>query len=213
MMENQARDTRVYSPYTLPQPSGLLAVKEYLLTDVEEDRLLLLRWVRELEYFVDSLTYEIIMLDSVGAELGRKVVTHVAADIPFAEVGEVFALKRGIPVAVDCMSVRIRVTEVKSGAYVYRVVGEAVCMDYVSQEPWKLDSKAGKKEKLTDRNPLLVRSKRTEKVSFLWPAAVLAVLILVGSFILPPLAKRIAERLHEKETQNTPTVSAIVQIL
>ncbi|MBR5124924.1 MAG: hypothetical protein IKU90_07300 [Clostridia bacterium] len=213
MMENQTRDTRVYSPYTLPQPSGLLAVKEYLLTDMEEGRFLLLRWVRELEFPVDTLTYEIVMLDSVGAELGRKTVTHVASDIPAAEVGEAFALKRGIPVEMNCMSVRIRVTEVKSGAYVYRVVGEAVHVDYIPQEPWKLDPKAGKKEKLTDRNPLRVRSKRTEKVSFLWPAALLAVLILVGSLVLPPLVKQIAQQIREKAPQSTPTVSAIVQIL
>lgn len=200
MTENQAGDTRVYSPYTLPQPSGLLSVREYLLTDMEE-RILLLRWVKEMEFPVDSMSYEITMLDAVGAELGRRTVTHTASDIPVIEPGVVFTLKRGIPVDEGCMNVRIRVTEVRSGAYVYRVSGHTVTADYISEEPWRYDPKAGSGERLTDRNPLFVRSKRTKKVHFLWPAAFLAALLIIVSIILPVMAKMIAEQLAQRSSE------------
>ena len=187
MIENQTGDMTVYSPYTLPQPAGLLAVREYLLTDVEGERLLILRWVRETEVPVDAMTYEIVMLDAVGAELGRRTATHLAADIPPAEIGAVFTLKRGIPVDEGCRNIRIRITEVRSGSYVYRTSGSTVVTDYIPEEPWSYDPNAGNREKLTDRIPLRVRSKRMGRVHHLWPVALLIALLLAAVITLPAL--------------------------
>ena len=188
MIENQIRDTTVYSPYTHPQPAGLLSVQEYLLTDVDGVRVLLLRWIKEIGFPIDSMTYEVVTLDAVGAELGRHTVSHVASDIPSAEIGQSFTLNRGIPVEGGCMHIRVRITEVKSGAYVYRVSGTTVTADYIPEEPWTYDPKAGDGEKITDESTLRVRSKRTGKVHLLGVAAFLAVLLIAASIILPYIA-------------------------
>ncbi len=213
MIENQTKDTTVYSPYTLPQPAGLLSVQEYLLTDVDGERVLLLRWVKEFEFPIDSMTYEVVMLDAVGTELGRRTATHLMSDIPPAEAGSVFTLNRGISVDGGCMHVRVRVTEVKSGSYVYRVSGNTVSTDYVSEEPWTYDPKAGDDAKLTDQSPLCVRSKRTKKVHTLWPAAFLAALLIAASIILPYITERLAESSPDETAQICRPAAQTDQIL
>ena len=190
MTEPQTTDKTVYSPYTLPQPAGLVSVKEYLLTDMGKERVLLLRWVKEMEFPIDALTCEITMQDAVGAELGKRAVTYHATDLPPVEAGQIFTPIAGIPVDSGCMHVRVRVTELKSGSYVYRTAGTAVTTDYIPEEPWSYDPKAGARDGLTDQNTLRVRSKRAGKVRFLWPAALITALLLAVSIILPYFSDR-----------------------
>ena len=47
MPEQNSKNMAVHSLYAHPQPAGLCALREYLLTDLEEGRVLLLRWVKE----------------------------------------------------------------------------------------------------------------------------------------------------------------------
>ncbi len=185
MSEMRTKDTAVHSLYAYPQPAGLCAVREYLLTDMEESRVLLLRWVKEGDFSIDSLTFEVTMLDAVGGELGRLTVTQKDTDIPPAEVGHVFTPERGIPVDGGCMDVRIRVLEVRSNSYIYRVENGTVTTDYEAEEPWRYDPQAGQDEGLTEANGMRVRSKRAGKVRHLWPVALLIV-ILLGYIILHP---------------------------
>lgn len=187
MTQLPINDKTVYSPYTPPQPADLISVKEYLLTDTDGGRVLLLRWLKEMDHPIDTVTCEITMLDAVGTELGRRTAAYSSADIPPVPRGQIFTPTAGIPVDSGCMHIRVRVTEVRSGSYAYRTAGSTVITDYIPEEPWRYDSGAGEREKLTDRNTLRVRPKRAGKVRFLWPAALLTALLLAASIILPYL--------------------------
>lgn len=180
-------DTTVHSLYALSQPGGLLSLREYLLTDVGGERVLLLRWVKEADVSIDSMIFEVIMMDAVGSELGRRTVTYEVSDIPPAEKGHLFAPERGIPVDSGCMEVRVNLIEVRSGSYVYRMGANTVTVDYLPEEPWVYDPRAGEQEKLTDSRGLRVRSKRRGKVHFLWLAALLTVLLILFSILSPYL--------------------------
>ncbi len=186
-METHIKDTAVRSLYAHPQPAGLCAVREYLLTQTDDTRILLLRWVKEGDFAVDTMTFEVTMLDAIGGELGRKTVTWREGDIPAAEAGQIFTPERGIPVDGSCMDVRVRLLEVTSGAYVYRVENNTVTVDYIPEEPWRYDAHGGEKQDLTEEHPLRVRSKRAGKVRHLWPIALLAVLFLAYTVIRPYL--------------------------
>lgn len=187
MSEYQTKDTAVRGLYAHPQPAGLCAVREYLLADMEEGRILLLRWVKETEYPIDEMTFEVTMLDAVGGELGTVTVTHRGDDIPSVETGHVFTPERGIPVDGGCTDVRVRLSEVRSDSYVYRIENGAVTVDYEAPESWRYAPRAGEREGLTDAAPLRVRSKRAGKVRFLWPAALLAVILLIYAVVRPYL--------------------------
>jgi hypothetical protein len=176
--------TAVHSLYAYPQPTGLCALREYLLTDSEEGRILLLRWVKEGDFGIDSMTFEVTMLDSMGNELGRVTVTQKDGDIPPVEAGHVFTPDRGVPVDGGCVDIRVKLLEVRSGSYVYRVENGTVIIDYDAPEPWRYDPRAGEKERLTEEKPLRVRSKRAGKVRFLWPVALLTVFALVYILII-----------------------------
>lgn len=184
-MNDRIRNTAVHSLYTRPQPAGLCTLREYLLTDLEEGRVLLLRWVKEGDFPIDSMTFEITMLDAVGGELGRLTVTQKDGDIQPVEVGHSFSPDRGIAVDGGCMDIRMQLLEVRSGSYVYSVSGQTVTPDYDPPEPWHYDPHAGEKEHLTEEKGMRVRSKRAGKVRFLWPAALLTVLFLLYILIRP----------------------------
>lgn len=169
----------IHSLYAHPQPAGLCALREYLLTDTEEGRLLLTRWVKEADFPVDAMTFDITMLDAVGCEMGRTTVVLRDSDIPQVEMGHIFTPELGIPVADGCMDIRIRLREITSGAYVYRVAGNTVTTDYRPAEPWRYDPHAGEAEKLTEAKGVRVRSKSSGKVRHLWPVALLTLLLLI----------------------------------
>lgn len=188
MLTEKIKSTAVRELYALPQPAGLVAVREYLLTEVDGCRVLILRWIKEAEFAIDSMTFEVTMLDAVGGELGRVTVTHLASDIPPAETGHILTPDRGISVDGGCMDIRVRLTEVRSGSYIYRPEGAGVTVDYTAEEPWRYDAHAGEHEGLTDSHPLRVRSKRSGKVRFLWPVALLTVLLIAGFVLYPYLS-------------------------
>ena len=183
MYDITSKGGAIHSLYAHPQPAGLCALREYLLVDqpthTHGGRLLLLRWVKECDFPVDSMTLEVTMLDAIGSELGKVPVTLRDSDIPPVETGHIFTPDLGIPVDGSCADIRIRLTEVTSGAYVYRVEGLTVTLDYAPEEPWRYDPHAGEKEKLTEERCVRVRSKRSGKVRHLWPLALLTALLLI----------------------------------
>ena len=60
MIDDRTKQTAVHSLYAYPQPAGLCAVREYLLTDLENQRILLLRWVKEGDFALDAMTFGIM---------------------------------------------------------------------------------------------------------------------------------------------------------
>ena len=190
----------IHSLYPHSQPAGLCSLREYLLVerleerlaDTESSRLLLLRFVKEGDFPIDSMTFDITMLDATGCEVGTTTVILRDSDIPPVEAGHSFTPDRGIPVEGGCTAIRIRMREVTSGAYVYRVEGGTVTVDYIPPEPWRYDPHAGESEGLTEEKPLRVRSKQSGKVRHLWPVALLTALLLIY-FIARPFWKALAD--------------------
>lgn len=179
----------IHSLYPHAQPAGLCALREYLLVervaDTETVRLLFLRFLKECDFTVDSMTFTVTMLDAMGNELGTIPVTLWDSDIPPADMGQIFTPDVGIPVEGGCVDIRFSLTEVTSGDYLYRVEGTSVTTEYRPEEPWCYDPHAGESEKLTAKKSLRVRSKRSGKVRHLWPIALLSALLLVY-FIAKP---------------------------
>ena len=185
MTETVIQGAAIHSLYAHPQPAGLCALREYLLTNTDEGKLLLLRFVKEGDFTVDSMTFEITMLDAMGGELGKLPVTLRDSEIPPAETGHVFTPDVGIPVDGSCADIRLRLITVTSGDYTYRVEGGTVTTDYTPAEPWRYDPRAGEAEKLTEEKGVRVRSKASGKVRHLWPIALLTALILLGIIAAP----------------------------
>lgn len=185
MTETVIQGAAIHSLYAHPQPAGLCALREYLLTNTDEGKLLLLRFVKEGDFTVDSMTFEITMLDAMGGELGKLPVTLRDSEIPPVETGHVFTPDVGIPVDGSCADIRLRLITVTSGDYTYRVEGGTVTTDYTPAEPWHYDPRAGEAEKLTEERGVRVRSKASGKVRHLWPIALLTALILLGIIAAP----------------------------
>lgn len=185
MTETVIQGAAIHSLYAHPQPAGLCALREYLLTNTDEGKLLLLRFVKEGDFTVDSMTFEITMLDAMGGELGKLPVTLRDSEIPPVETGHVFTPDVGIPVDGSCADIRLRLITVTSGDYTYRVEGGTVTTDYTPAEPWRYDPRAGEAEKLTEEKGVRVRSKASGKVRHLWPIALLTALILLGIIAAP----------------------------
>lgn len=195
MNHTVSKGAAIHSLYAHPQPAGLCTLREYLLCDPlaeplaeplarhlpegQQERLLFLRFVKEADFPVDSMTFDITMLDAMGYEMGRTTVVLRDSDIPQVETGHTFTPDLGIPVACGCVDIRIRMREVTSGAYAYRVEGHTVTIDYLPPEPWRYDPRAGEEEKLTEAKGVRVRSKRSGKVRHLWPVALFTLLLLV----------------------------------
>lgn len=185
MTETVIQGAAIHSLYAHPQPAGLCALREYLLTNTDEGKLLLLRFVKEGDFTVDSMTFEITLLDAMGGELGKLPVTLRDSEIPPVETGHVFTPDVGIPVDGSCADIRLRLITVTSGDYTYRVEGGTVTTDYTPAEPWHYDPRAGEAEKLTEERGVRVRSKVSGKVRHLWPIALLTALILLGIIAAP----------------------------
>ena len=183
MTDTTIGTTAIHSLYPHPQPAGLCALREYLLIErpahAEEGKLLLLRFAKECDFPVDSLSFTITMLDAMGNDLGSVPVTLRDSEIPPVETGQIFTPDVGIAVESGCVDIRIRLTELASGDYRYRVEGATVTTEYAPEEPWSYDPRAGKEESLTEKKTLRVRSARGGKVRHLWPIALLAALLLV----------------------------------
>ena len=185
MTETVIQGAAIHSLYAHPQPAGLCALREYLLTNTDEGKLLLLRFAKEGDFTVDSMTFEITMLDAMGGELGKLPVTLRDSEIPPVETGHVLTPDVGIPVDGSCADIRLRLITVTSGDYTYRVEGGTVTTDYTPAEPWRYDPRAGEAEKLTEEKGVRVRSKASGKVRHLWPIALLTALILLGIIAAP----------------------------
>ena len=185
MTETVIQGAAIHSLYAHPQSAGLCALREYLLTNTDEGKLLLLRFAKEGDFTVDSMTFEITMLDAMGGELGKLPVTLRDSEIPPVETGHVFTPDVGIPVDGSCADIRLRLITVTSGDYTYRVEGGTVTTDYTPAEPWHYDPRAGEAERLTEERGVRVRSKASGKVRHLWPIALLTALILLGIIAAP----------------------------
>ncbi len=182
--------TAVFAPYPYRQPTGTVRVQDYLLTELNGRWCLLLRWVKEADMPLDGLTFELSELDAAGAVLATRRVAWVDFDLPETEVGRPFLPEQGIAVSEQCRSVRIQLSEVVSGAYVYRYrPGRPMTVAYRGEEPWVYDGRAGEKEGLSDTVDQQVCTKLGRRVRFTRLLALLTVLLLLLVILFPYLPR------------------------
>ncbi len=176
-------------PYDYPQPEGLLAVREYLLTTMENERLCLLRWIKEVDCELDRMQFELIQVDSNGAELARDLYKLDKDDIPAVEAGTLFSLPRALPIDARCASVRVRLLQVNSGAFTYRVQNNLVTVSYTVSEAWERDKKEEKRSKKKKKKRDALTNERTvvpiriKKIRFLRLAAFLTVILMAVAIL------------------------------
>ncbi len=197
-------DTPYREDYRYPQPEGLVALRDLLYTNRDGCRYVLLRWGMEADFKVDRFTFELTQLDFAEECLETITVTYQGMDIPSVQRGECFVAPRGIVLREKCADIRVRLVEVVSSNYVYRVKGMRVDVEYLTPVPWEYDERGGRGDKLSDKIPLRVHSKRRGRVGFRWPAVFLSVVLLLLVMLLPiliPDTKEVHAGGHAKETE------------
>ncbi|MBQ3508386.1 MAG: hypothetical protein IJA91_07555 [Clostridia bacterium] len=180
-------DTPYRKDYLYPQPEGLVSVRDILYTNRDGCRYVLLRWGMDADFQVDRFTFELTQLDFAEECLETVTVTYQGVDIPTVRQRECFVVPRGIALQEKCADIRVRLIELVSGKYIYRVKGMRVEVDYLVPMPWKYDERGGKDVKLSDKIPLRVYSKRRGRVGFRWPVVGLSVVLLILIMLLPVL--------------------------
>ena len=184
--------------YTHPQPKGPVSLTEYLLTRGETRTYLLLKWQKDTPYPVDGFRYVLEQVDGGGRVL--TVSEHECRRVPRISEGETFIPDEGMAVLDRCADIRVKITEVRSEGYVYRLAGNAYEVDFESDVPWVYEKSRKKPDGLTPKKSLRVRSKRLVHGRFLWLGGLLTTLILVNVLIMAaygPVILRILESIFE----------------
>ncbi len=203
--EARALEEQSYSVrrvYEYAQPPAPVAVREYLLTRLEGERCCLLHWLLREDIRLDRMSFTLIQLDENGEELASSEITHEAGELPTVESGHLFAPPRAIPILPRCATVRVRLRELVSDVYLYRMTPTGVTVDYIADTAWVYDKKAPKKDKLKRRIPLRVTSKLGRRVRGVWPVALLGLLLVAWVISWPYLERVINWPLVERVVDN-----------
>lgn len=180
-------------PYTHPQPDAPVAVREYRIAEGDGVPCLFLTWALEDDVSVDGFRFAVEELDAAGDLLETLTVTCEGSDIPPVALGECFVAPRAIRLPAACADVRIRLLEVESAGYVYKIRNGRAVLDYAEEEPWCYAAEDGVSDGLKARTSLRVRSKLKRRVRFLWPAALLTFLLLLLAILAPSLPREKGE--------------------
>ena len=191
-------------PYLLPQPEGLLRVKDLLFAEADGVRCVLLRWIMEADFPVDTMIFELSQLDAADECMGTVTLTYGREELSGLRKGDLLTPLAGIPVDSRCAAVRVQVVEVSSGRYIYRVKGTRVEAGYRPPEYWAYDKKPGRSDDLPDKVPLRVASKGRGRARFVRPVAILAVLLMLFLILYPYIRPFIPE--PEEETTEAETL-------
>ena len=193
-------------PYVHPQPGGLVTVREYRMTDVDGSPCLLLKWALEADFSVDRFRFSVEELDVAGELLETLTVTCEGSDIPPLSTGECFVPPCAIRLKEACADVRIRLLEVESAGYLYKIRNGRVTLDYEAEEPWVYGADDGVSDGMNTHTSLRVRSKMKRRVRFLWPAALLTFLLLLLAILAPSLPRAKGEAWLRESTHSVQDV-------
>jgi hypothetical protein len=163
------------------------------MADGDGSPCLLLKWVLEADFAVDRFLFSVEELDVAGDLLETLTVTCEGADIPPVSTGECFVPPCAIRLKEACADVRVRLLEVESAGYVYRIRNGRVTTDYAEEEPWRYVAEDGISDGLNAHMFLRVCSKMKRRVRFLWPMALLAFLLLLLAILAPSLPREEGE--------------------
>lgn len=199
-------------PYLLPQPEGLVRVLDLLFAETSEGgRCVLLRWILESEFPVDSITFELCQLDAADNCVASDLHTYGREELANLRKGDVFVPSVGYPLDDRCAMVEVKVQEAVSDRYVYRVKGTRVEAGYRAPEYWSYDKKPGREDDLSDKTPLRVTSKGRGRVQLLLPVVILSIVVMLLTILSPYIRPFIPEP-EEETASDTAAVTAVADV-
>ncbi len=166
--------------YELMQPDAPILLQDYILTDNASGKYCLLRWIKNFEYSITSIKLELTELDDSAMTCSVRCITFTEADLTQVNLGETFVPKSGIAVDPKCVSIRVKLIELQSDAYIYRLENEKIVIDYQITPP-QPTSKAKKRRKYKRTQLSVLKADRR----LLGWAVALSVIILILVFVAP----------------------------
>jgi hypothetical protein len=139
MAKSQQRISKGYYQYS--QADNFVTVKNYIFVHEEDQKGLLLRFVNDLGYTVDSMEYTVVQLDVNGNVIDKTKVKHTKMKLLPCEM---FVTETAITVDGRCCDFRIVFSCVRSGAYAYTVREGRVVVDYVLPQSPLLPKRRGR---------------------------------------------------------------------
>ncbi len=179
--------------YEFPQSTELVAVQEYLFTNNSGKHCCLLKWIKYADFYISSMTFDLTELDASGKELDTTRHTVYGNSIPPTGKGETFAPGVGLVVANRCKNVRVKLLEVKSDDYTYRIENNVVKAYYDIEPLWESDSKKEHKDRKKHLKRDADKSVRSKlgKRPFIIRLSVIVTLFLLMTFILQSFFDRL----------------------
>lgn len=113
--------------YQYSQVNNFITVKNYMFLREKGKKCLLLRFVNDTDFKVDSMEYTVVQLDAGGQTIAT--IPVVCKKMNFAP-GEMYASNDSIVVDDYCSDFKIVFSAVHSGNYVYTVRDGRVVADY-----------------------------------------------------------------------------------
>ena len=150
----------------------ILAVKQYIYVREKNKKYLMLRFLNNAKFIINSFEFWIIQKNSEGFEIGQNKIR--IKDIN-ARPGEIFAPEKCFLVKDKCVDFDVRFVVIKSGKYEYRIKNNESFVRYPLESSWKYQSR---EKKYTHQE-----SKPRKKVKF--TASILVatvVMIFIGMF-------------------------------
>lgn len=197
MAKGQQRLSKGFYQYS--QADNFVAVKNYIFIYEDGKKNLLLRFVNDLGFEVDSMEYTVVQFDVDGNILDNTKVKHKAMKfLP----GQMFATDT--PIAVDgrCCDFKVVFSCVRSGDFAYTVREGKVIADYVwPQLPLLPKNKRGIKE----AKSFSVKRKRCPRLTLVTVVSPLVALALTLAFILMYMTFDYSKDYKESKQKNSNT--------
>lgn len=125
MAKGQQRISKGFYQYS--QADNFITVKNYIFLKQNDKKGLLIRFVNDMPYKVDSMEYTVVQLDVNGAILGKTCIKHTAMNLL---PGSMFVSDDAVAVDDRCCDFRVVFAFVRSGDYLYTVREGNVVVDY-----------------------------------------------------------------------------------
>lgn len=183
--------------YKHPQIENFISVKDYLFLRENGEKYLLIRYVNEGDFTVNSMDLTLSQLATDGTVLDSRTISYKNLKI---NPGQTYTAKLGIAVDNLCTDFRVSFTHLTSGQYSYLVQGRQITVQYHEPRDNTPSTPSDKDKTVTELNVHPIRQ-RKRGLSVL--CGILVVLILLGLTFF-----RIFQPFIAPDDSTTPAVSA-----
>lgn len=172
MASSQQRISKGYYQYS--QVNNFITVKNYMFLRDNDKKCLLIRFVNDSDFVVDSMEYVVVQL-GVGGEIIKR--SEVVCKKMKLAPGEIYASDDALVVDDYCSDFKVVFSTVRSGDYVYTVREGRVVADYTLPPP-ALDIGKKKRGRRVRRFSVKRRYIRRPVIATLAPIVALILAIL-----------------------------------